>query len=55
MLFSIELNTCEYEELKQREKGQCLDFFHEFMTHDENNQINIWFKRKQEQKERYIK
>ena len=38
--FTPELCICEYEGLKQREKRQCHDFFHEIMTHYENNQVN---------------
>ena len=32
MSFSPELHTYEPEGLKQREKGQCHDFFHEMIT-----------------------
>ena len=38
--FCSELGTCESEELKQRERGQCHDFLHEIITYYKNNQVN---------------
>ena len=40
ILFSPELCTCSSDELKQRERGQHHDFFHEIITHYKNNQVN---------------
>ena len=46
MSFSPELDTCESEELKQREEGCCHDFLHEIITHCKINQVNAWFRLK---------
>ena len=51
MSFSPALCKCEFEELEQRERGQCHDFPHEIITHYKNYQVNAWFRKKQEQKE----
>ena len=40
MSFSPELHTCESDELKQRERGQCHDFVHEIITHYKSIQVN---------------
>ena len=44
--FSSELHTCDNEDLKQRDQGQCHDFLHKVIIHYKNNQVNAQFERK---------